>query len=798
MIKNHLKTAWRTMVLNRTYSITNLIGLSLGLVVVMLISSLVLDELSYDRQWTLRDELYRLRSIHSDKDGNVQFRSDGAPSGLGHALAAQFPEVIDYTNINSMTPKLTIDRLSNRYVDLDVLESDTNFFNLFDTQALEGNPKQIVAHAKNLVITESTHRRYFEGEEVIGKLFYSRPDAGEPDPYVINAILRDLPQNTHLHAEAILIVPHHQPFEPDKAGAQQGQYIHIQQGADTATLAAKINEWYTRQQPEQRHGNIAFTFQSIKDIHLRSVTGWDSPMRDIYVLIGIATLILVLACINFVNLTFAHAVKRTLETGIRKVLGANRIHLISQIGAESLLLFGSALAVAFFGYVLVLPAFEKYLGHPLTLTFHRSLPMLAGLLFFWVLLGIFCSLFPALALSKTKATHELKKRLTILNLPLNTGFTKSLIALQFSIAMVVIICMLTIREQLRYMDAKDLGYKPENLLVLDYTQWEGKSQAFKQTLSQHPGITSVSLSQWSPFSGYAEFTEVEDPENPAHKEHIALFRGDFDLINTLGMQLIDGRKLQPNHALDAVTYDSITLQREIYSNVLVTETTAKNLHLELNSASAPLSHTPVGVVKDFHGASLRYPIALMMIEAQREWDAGCMLVRVADGQEKEALEAVIATWNDFFPNRISRINWLEEQIKNQYLNEQKQYQQLAFFSSISMLIALLGVLGIAIYTIECKVKEIGIRKVLGASVGSIVSLLSASFTKLVFVAAALAFPIAWWLMHNWLNNFAYRIEVPLLLFVLTGLFTFCCMLTVVGFKAFRAASANPVESLRDQ
>src|SRR5690606_8674767 len=197
------------------------------------------------------------------------------------------------------------------------------------------------------------------------------------------------------------------------------------------------------------------------------------------------------------------------------------------------------------------------------------------------------------------------------------------------------------------------------------------------------------------------------------------------------------------------------------------------------------------IVKDFHGASLRFPVASMVITAQRDWSMGCLLVRVAPGKKKEAFTVLTTVWNEFFPNRLSRINWVDEQVKAQYEEERKQFQQLAFFSSISMIIALLGILGMAIYTIERRVKEIGIRKVLGASLPSIVSLLSASFSKLVLVATVLALPAAWWLTHKWLANFTYRIDVPLSLFVLTGIVTWVCMFTVVGFKVLRAARSNP-------
>lgn len=796
MLTSNFNVAWRSMFLNRMYAATNIVGLTLGLTVILLITSLVLDELSYDRHWTLSDELFRVRLVYNNEDGQVKFRSDRAPVGLGSALKANFPEVLGYTTVDLSERTLVVDSLSNHYAELDFLESDTNFFTLFDVRVLAGNPKQMVGGVKNLVITEHVHQKYFGGKDVIGKIYQDLPKEGQAEPYIIRAIVQDLPQNTHLHADAIVISSNEPKFEPGKAGSQQSQIVRIKQYHVDSLLAAKLQLWFSKQHPEAQTGNTSLELQPIQTIHLGSESGWDGPKRDLLILTSIGVLILILVCVNFINLTFAHAVKRTLETGIRKVLGAGRIHLFIRMGTESVILFGGSLILGLSAYILALPAFEQFIGHPLTVTFHRSFLLLIALAWCWITIGLLCSLFPALSLSKTKATYELKKRLFIVNLPLNIGITRGLIVLQFTIAIVVVLCMLTIRSQLRYMDKKDLGYEPHNLLVVDFTAWEGKAQAFKQSLQRHSSISSASFSWWSPFSGSADFMQVTSPTDPEQMEHVAIFTADFDYVRTMGITLTEGRMLQPDQAFDAPKTDSASAQE--FNNVLATETTKKHFNLTLNQSSPALSLTTVGTIQDFHAASLHHAVANIIIKAQRDWDMGCLLVRAAPGREKEALAAVTATWNKFFPNRLSRFNWLEDQVKGQYEKERKQFQQLAFFSGISMLLALLGVLGIVVYTIERRVKEIGIRKVLGASIHSIVTLLSASFSKLVAFAMVLAFPIAWWLMHSWLDNFAYRIDMPIHLFVITGLFTFCALFAVVGFRALRAAMANPVDSLRDE
>lgn len=801
MIRNYIKTAWRSLTYHRTYSLTNLVGLTLGLVVVLLIATRVLDELSYDQHWSRKDELYRVRTHLFDKDGNVLSQLNGAPEGLAQAWVADFPEIAGQAPVELVQTRLMLDSTASHYAELTMMESDTGFFNLFDIQLVDGNPRHVFAHAKNLAITESAHQRFFGGKPVVGKIFYNIPNHDKAEPFVIQAIVRDLPRNTHLHADAIVVVPQTSVYQPGaRAGGARGQYLLLQPGTDTTAMNAKLNAWYRQKESADNSQSRGFFLQSVKDVHLRSTTGWESPMRDIYLFSGIGLLILVLVSINFVNLTFAHAVKRTAETGVRKVLGAGRRHFLYQLGAESMLLFGLSLLFAFILYIAAFAPLEAYFGHALTFGFHRSPAFFFLLAVSWLALGLLCSLFPAMALSKTKVSQGLKKQLFVLRLPMNTGFTKGLVAIQFSIAIVVMVCMLTIRAQLKYMDTKDLGYQPDNLIAVDYSLWEGKSEAFKQNLLQHPAIQSVSLSYWTPFMGWVDFAHIDDPENPGNTKLVAVLYGDFDYVKTLGLRVVEGRELHPDFALDGVAYGQEGDGEQLYSNVLASESAASHFNLELDRLSAPLKRTPVGIIQDFHAASLRFPISDIVVEAHANLDQGaCMLIRTIEGGENDALAALNATWKQFFPGTIMpRTHQVAEQVRAQYLEERRQYQQLAFFGAISMLIALLGVLGLAIYTIERRVKEIGIRKVLGASVRSIVALLSASFAKPVFVAIALAFPVAWWAMRKWLDNFAYRIEMPLLVFVFAGLFALCCMFLVVGGRALRSAKANPVESLRDE
>ncbi|WP_294345484.1 FtsX-like permease family protein [uncultured Sphingobacterium sp.] len=798
MIKNHLKTAWRTLMRNRIYSLSNLVGLTIALLVFMLISSLVVDELSYDRQWSNSKALYRMRIVPKETQKGFTNNNSGAPEGISATLKAHFPEVLGYTSINSFSPKLTINKRSGQFTEINTLEVDSGFFHLFDTKIIAGNPKQVISGAKNITLTASGVQKYFGGKDVLGSTFYNKPQEGEPEAYYVNAIIEDMPHNSSFQAEAFVLMPKVNEFNPEKSGSLQTQILLLKSTTDVQSFSDKINKWYNTQKLGDWTKEHNLFIESITDIHLRSITGWENPMQDIYLLAGIGILILVLVSINYINLSFAHALKRTQQIGIRKVLGASRKNVILQMGLESTILFAGSFMIAFLSYVLISPAFEHYLEHPLTMSYQHSLFMFVGLLSMWIILGWLCSLPTALSLSKTRPSLELRKQLSFFKLPLNMAFTKVLVIVQFAIAIVVAICMVSMRAQLHYLYNKDLGYAPKNLLTINYTSWEGKDQAFKQELLKHSYISSVSLTSWTPFSGSVDFKTVKDPINPNEELPVVFVYADYDYIKTMGIKLLNGRPLSADYALDRPFTDSIQAGQQVFTNMLVSEQTAQRLSLKLNKSNEPLNNTPVGIFKEFNGASLKFPIGPFAIKAQNEWEGSCMLIRVEEGKKKEALALVNSTWNNFFPNRIAQINWQEDQVQHQYNKEKKQYQQLALFTGASMLIAILGIVAIAIYTLERRVKEIGIRKVLGASVNTITYMISKSFILLLLIAILIALPIAWWFIHKWLENFYYHIDVPIALFVFTGLFMGLTTLTIIAIRIFQTARINPVDSLRDE
>lgn len=797
MIKYFFKTAWRNITRDRTYLFTNVIGLTVGLLSFMLLTSLLSNELSFDRQWLHTDELFRLRSIFHDADGEERFKSETAPAGLAKALKRDLAEIKEETHVLLHEQVLLLDAQTKATANLNLLITDSTFFNLFETEALSGNPKQTVGHMKNLILTSSAYKRYFGEKDVVGQTYETLPFEGEAETYYVSAVIADIPQNSHLHADAILLEPNSANFIPAKHYTPQMQYIMVAKGSDILALNNKINTWYNSKNPDGEFENSSFFLQSIKDIHLGTETGWNSPMRDIYLLAAISFLIIMLISFNYINLNFSQALKHSANTGVRKVLGATRKHIYLQSAAESILFFGLTLVLALGAYLLSLPVFESYLGYPLTMTFTNSFRMLISLIGIWFTIALLISTLPASSLAKTKVTTALEKKLTILSLPLKMGVTRFLVVFQFAVALIIACSMLAMRAQLNYIEDKNLGYNPKNLLLIDFSNWEGQAKRFKETLLQHPSIAAASYSQWALFGGSVDFEKVKSPITNS-EETFAKFVADFDLPQTLQLDLKKGRYLQPNYAMDSWVFDPEASQESVRSNVLLTEGILNNLNLKVDEGSPLKQHNPVGVLSDLHGASLHYPSLGMMISAQSDWNQGCLLIRVNEGKEQEAKMVIAETYKTFFPNRTLEVKQVEKLVNQQYIKEKKQYQQLAFFSSISLFIALLGVFGLAAFTVHQRVKEIGIRRVLGASLLTVIRLISNSFLRLVIISFTLAFPIAWWFSGKWLDNFAYRIAIPYLTFILAGISVLILTLIVVSTKALKTAKANPVDSLRDE
>ncbi|MBK1441204.1 ABC transporter permease [Parapedobacter sp. ISTM3] len=816
MIRNYLKTAWRTMVKDKTYATINILGLTIGLAACMLVFTVVIDELSYDKFWSRADDLYKVNSSNKMADGLYQ-KNRYTPLGLAYMLKERFPEMEQFATINSSEARLRIRNDDLDGIALTVIDTDTNALEMFDFQVVSGQLTPFVAGQKNLVITESFRDRHFKGEEPIGKIIEDVPTwSKSPTSYLITAVIKDIPQNTHLRADAIALTrPPADNGELTKKGIRGGRNIYymLKPGTDAVAFNDKINSWFRdfMENPNEKK-NVSFELQPVTEIYLDSDFDSELTVRGnrntIYILTGVGALLLLIACINFVNLSTARAMKRLKETGVRKILGAQRSQLVGQFLTESLLFFSVSTILAVGLYRLALPVIESFIGHGLAHSLLANVGTFGVTLALVFAMSIVTGAYPAWLLSGFNPSNTLRGKLFQDRIVSAGGMRKALVVVQFTIAIVVLVALLVVRYQVDYLADKPLGYDKENLLHIGVRNWEGKGETFKTELKKLPGIEAASIAGWSPVDGAVTFRMLpfDHPLKDDEKIEIQCIVADFDFVQTLGFKLQEGRHLNAAYATDAfelnATWQMDSLERHQYINsraVLITASTAEMLGVqELGVPIPKLGYPPVGILQDFHRESLHHALGPVFILGEQNPDYTRMFIRTTPGMEKQAQESLMKLWRKIYPNRLLDAQWVTDILDKQYEAEQKQQTLFSFFSGLMLFLSAMGVFGLVVHAAQQRVKEIGIRKVLGASVSSIMRLLSADFVKLVLVAVVIASPIVWWAMNKWLEDFAYRIDIQWWMFAAAGLAAVVIALATVSWQALRAAAANPVDSLRDE
>jgi putative ABC transport system permease protein len=769
----------------KNYSIINIVGLSIGLTACLIVATVVFDELSYDHQWTKADDIYRVLSVSNSIKGDKPMPM--AIAGLGPSLKREFPEVENYCRMSVNKERLQLGD-NKEGIAFQNLHAESTIWNILDFHILNGNPRKFIKGYVNLVITKNIQHQYFAGQNPIGKIIYSQPEFGKPQPFLITGVIDDLPQNTHLRADFITILDYQASDNrlPDKNGGYSfyPQYIVLKQGASINQFTAKANRWYAKQ---VNVPDFSFRFQNIKDVYLRSdfngAQAVQGSITNVYIFSAVAALLLIIACINFVNLTISRVFNRSKETGIRKVLGAAKMQLIVRFLSESFIFFMLSFLLAILMYPVFLKPVETYLGHNLVLNLYNSgfLTIAIGGV---ILVSLLTGLYPAWFLSRPKPVVILRNNIAG-DVQLNL-LKKGLVVGQFVISITIIMATIIVHNQLNFMSHKDLGFNKNNLLNISFTDWEKSAEAFKQDIKQIPGVQNVSISNWAPTEGSGTMSREVSVPGQKGKITVYFIEGDADLP-------------------DAVNADSAMSGRSAATRaimrtrpVLATNYTAGLLGVKLNSMMADSDGSAVGVVEDFNSQSLHDKLQPTFIQAVTTPQYGNMLVRINAGNEKQALTYISKQFKSFYPDKPFAYNWISDEVDAQYKTEYKLQQLFTCFSMLIIFLACLGLFGLVSFTAEQRVKEIGIRKVLGAGVGNIVTLISKDYLALVLIAIVMASPIAYYAMNKWLQDFAYRINIQWWVFVLTGFLALLIAFITVSFQSVKAALANPVKSLRSE
>jgi ABC-type antimicrobial peptide transport system, permease component len=801
-MKRNLKIAFRTLLKGKLYTIINILGLTLGLTSCLLIGAVVFDELSYDTHWSHSKNLYRLLSIR-ENSGDYSQKGGTVFATLAPTLKHQFPEVVDYSEIYPAPIHLKIDKAGPVPLKATMLHADSAVMQLLDIRLLSHQDLTPSRDIKKIVISQRFSNTHFSGTNPLGKRIYDVPQYDEPNEYVIAGVMKDLPPNTHLRADALLL---HERTEQELTNGGRGahyarHYVLLRDGTDPTEFERKINAWY-RDIPENDKG-LQFGLQPMEDIYLKT----DFPayqlvkgnIRHSYIFMAVAAMLLLIACINYINLSTARASSRLKTTGVHKILGASRRQIMGQSLIESLLTFSAAGLIACLCYQLVLPSLQHFIGHPLAFRFGAGWPYLTAAFLVFLLICLFSGLYPAWLVSGFRAVGSinqvLKERSTN-----QKGLREALVVTQFALSIGILVALFVVQHQVDFLKNKDVGFDTEGLLSLNHVSWDNKASVLKAELAQHPDILSASFSTWLPTDGAGYMTRlIDDPRDPGNKTDLWYIAGDPDMAQTLGLRLKEGRFLNGSKPGDAIEATDLDAAFNSIRPCLITASTAHMLGItQLNVPLHEAKIIPVGIIDDFNSESLHNATVPTVIVGQRNPSYGPLLIRSRPGTSQRVMRSVAATWKSLYPDKLIDMQIVRETLAKQYEAEEKLQEIFGGFSLLTMLLAALGVFGLVVHATSLRVKEIGIRKVLGASVSSIMRLLSADFVKLVLVAVVIASPIAWWAMNKWLEDFAYRIDIQWWMFAAAGLAAVVIALLTVSWQAIRAATANPVDSLRDE
>ena len=792
---NDLIAAWRNLSRNSFHSAVTIFGLTIGLTACFIVFTVITDELSYDTQWSKKDRLYRIISVNKVGQGLYNENSYSFEA-LPPALKKKFPEVEEYSGFTPTDLRLQVRGLKNEGLKTDVLMADTAIFHMLDIHIIEGTPATLKEGYTNLILTKSFAEKYFPGKNVIGNILYEKATyADKPTAYIVTGIIEDLPLNSHLRAEVLVLGARGNEGElnPKQGGTMSAQYLLMRAGTDMKQFTAKVNKWYksviTADNP------LTYTFQPISKIYLDSPFATNQKVRGerqrIIIFSAVAALLFIIACINFINLSTARAASRMGDTCVRKILGARRMHLIKRMLTETLLFFGISTTVAIVLYSLALPYVETFLGYSLGRTVFNDPFLSSYMLGALIVAALISGMYPALLISSFRPAGILKGSLMSSRSTGRSLMRQALVVVQFSLCICILIAMIVVHRQLRYMDEADIGYDKNNLINIGLISWDGKGEVFKNALNLVPGVVSSSHCIWTPSRGPGYMmSTVEDPLHPGNRTNVWHLTGDVDFAKTLGLRLKEGRYLNNRFKADVA---------EERRNCLITSTTATLLDIhELNKYLKSVEGTPVGIIDDFHTQSFHEPLGPTVVTADSTVPFANMLIRVEAGSEDHVRMAIRNIWQKLYPEKLLELNMVDELLDTQYEREQKLRQLFTFFGVLTMLLASLGIFGLILHNVQERIKEIAIRKVLGGSVLSIAWLLSSRFSLLVAVSIAIASPVGMWCMNKWLQSFAYRITPGWSIAITAGVIALIIALLTAGGQAVKAALANPVRNLRNE
>lgn len=805
MISNYFKIAWRSLWNKKAFSAINIFGLAIGLATCILILLFVQSELNYDKFNVNADRIFRVTL--NGKIGGREINISAAPAPIGPAISGDYPGIESFTRLTTEGSFL-VKYGNEKFKEKRVVFADSNFFSVFSIPLIRGNAKSVLQEPNTMVITETMANKYFGKSDPIGKSM----TLGTRGLFRITGICKNVPENSHFHfdffgslasvqlgqkwlssgAHTYLLLRKNYPVE--KLAAQGPQIVKKYIAPEIQEFLGMSYEEYLR-----KGDRFGFAFQPLTDIHLTSdLEGEFEPNGDIkyvYIFSAIAAFILLIACINFMNLSTAGSANRAKEVGIRKVLGSIQQQLIFQFLTESILITFLALLVAYVLVIAVLPSFNQLASKQFDIQTILNFRMIASAVAGCLLVGLLAGSYPAFFLSAFRPISVLKGKI---QMGVRSGWLRNtLVTVQFVVSIGMIIGTIVVYQQLRFIQNKKVGFDKDQVLILQDTYVLGdKSKVFKEELRKLSQIQDVTLAGYLPAGDSNSGTDRFLPENAAGNGspyRLRTYQIDEDYLSTLGIGLSAGRNFSKSFATDsaAVLVNEAAVKQFGWTNPI-----GQRIKTVGNgSAESRKTYTVVGVAKNFHFESMHQSIAplIMMYGGDRLQ----MALRIRTDDMPGLLKTLEKTWKSQTDSPFS-YTFLNERFNKMYESEQRIGALFGIFAGLAVVIACLGLFGLAAFTTLQRTKEIGVRKVLGASVFSIVSLLSKDFLNLIIVAIFIATPLAWYGMNQWLKDFAYKIDIEWWVFALAGLLTVSTALLTISFQSIKAALMNPIKSLKSE
>lgn len=799
MIKNYFKIAWRNIRTNKLFTALNIAGLAIGLCVCIILFSFVNTELSFDKMYSNSEDIYRVNMETSEEYDFETWAT--MPNAVGPALSQDIPQVKKMTRLikDDFGATASLKVGDKNFTENNLYLADSTVFEMFDVKFLEGNAKNAFSKPKSIVLSQSAKVRLFGKQGAMGQLI----TVNNSDTLQVSGVYADLPKNSVMDFNMIYnIMDSWMGTNVYWSNASYETYVQLQPNTNVAQVENQASRLIDKYVDKEGQYFTKFLFQPLTKIHLYSTDvreGYSTKLGSITTiksLLFLSLLVLFIACINYMNLATANSRKRAKSIGMNKVLGANRRQMLSLFYVETGIMVFISVLIGYAASFLALPMFKSITGNALEYQDLLATPILIGLLIIWILVTVIAGSYPAISMSGISP-------LILVNTSKKKGSAsdfvrKGLVVFQFAASIVLIIAVTIILQQISFLKNKNLGYDPSGIVAVSVSSAETAQQVqnLMKGLERQVNIESVSAVQSMP-GGSESGRAVRKLATDNTGMPIASCRTDGNIINTLKLEMLAGSELPVTIAEgDSVIYTLINEKILRYLDYQTPEEAiGKIIHTELGPRAII-----TGVLKNFNFNSLKEDVGGYMYYKSRKAPEGIrtLLVRYNSQNLSQFIGQLEQTFNETLPNTAFDYQFLDRHVAELYASEERTASTVTLFSSLAIFIACLGLFGLAAFTAEQRTKEIGVRKVLGATVANITKLLSKDFLKLVVVAFMIAAPIAYWLMHRWLLDFAYRTEINWWVFVFAGIMALFIALLTVSFQAIKAAIANPVKSLRTE